>query len=325
MRAFVIALGLLVAGQAARAVPEPLLWWSFDDGLRPTHAQVGDLTATLNGGGGGPRYLVKDAVGGASLPALDCNGDALRFSGDDYVEAAGGLAGYDGFQAMTLAAWVRLDAYNGAVIAKYDTHNQWVSYYLGVQSINGKVGYLRTLVGGAGGVTQWNEIYVGADSAANAVPLNQWTHIAVVWSGGTNFEFYVNGVPWAAPPFSSGNFTGMYVGTTPISIGSITSASGGFVGRSDFLVGDIDDPRIWNVALSAADIATLASGGDTVESCAMCPIDCSEEPVGEVFYGVVANGDGTLGSIQCWHDADGIDCRKDLSGALLVGPPECAP
>lgn len=323
MRAFVIGLAVLLAEDVARAVPEPLLWWNFDDGSRPTQAMGGVMAATLDGGGGGPRFLVKDEVAGATLPTLDCNGDALRFDGDDYVEAAAGLAGYDGFQAVTLAAWVRLDDYNGAVIAKYDTHNQWVSYYLGVQSAGANVGYLRAIIGGSGGVTQSNEVLVYADTAGGAVPLGVWTHVAVVWSGGTNFSFYVNGLPVSSTAQAQGAFLGMYAGTTPITFGSVRSTSGGAVGRGDFLRGDIDDARIWDEALDAADMAALASGGATVESCPMCPIDCREEPVGEVFFGVVQKADGTLGSIQCWHDADGIDCRKDLSGALLVGPPEC--
>lgn len=322
MRAFVIALGVLVAGQA-RAVPEPMLWWTFDDGLRPTRAQVGGISAALDGGGGGPRFVMKDGLVGATLPTLDCNADALRFDGDDYVEAAAGLTGYDGFQAVTLAAWVRLDNYGGAVIAKYDTHNQWVSYYLGVQSAGANVGYLRAIIGGAGGYTQFNEVLVYADTPGGVVPLGVWTHVAVVWSGGTNFSFYVNGLPVSSTAQAQGAFLGMYEGTTAITLGSVRSTSGGVVGRGDFLRGDIDDARIWDEALGAGDMAVLASGGATVESCPMCPIDCREEPVGEVFFGVVQKGDGTLGSIQCWHDADGIDCRRDLSGALLVGPPEC--
>jgi hypothetical protein len=321
MRVLVIALVMFVA-MPAHAVPEPRLWWPLDDGLDPTEALVGDFDGTLNGGGG-PRYVVKDNLAGTVAP-LDCNGDALRFDGDDYVEIAPGVAGLDGFAALTLAAWVRLDAYGGAIIAKYDTHNQWVSYYFSVQSV-GASSYVRTLVGGAGGVGQFNEVYVGADSEHDVVALDTWTHVAVVWSGGTNFAIYVNGAPVTSTPFSNRTFTGMYSGTTPISLGSVTSVSGREVGRSDYLQGDLDDPRIWDVALTAEDIAVLAAGGATIESCAMCPVDCQEEPIGEVFYGVVERADGTLGSIQCWHDADGIDCRTDLSGALLVGPPECAP
>lgn len=319
----VVALCLQMSGQDARAVPEPTLWWSFDDGQNPTSPLAGIYSGVLAGGGGGPRYLVSGAISGATLPGLDCNGDALRFDGNDYVEIAPGVAGLDGFSALTLSAWVRLEQYSGAIIAKYDTHNQWVSYYISVQTIPGKVGYVRALIGGAGGANQSNEVYVGADTAANAVPLNTWTHVAAVWSGGSNITIYVNGAAVPSTAFANGNFTGMYSGTTPISIGSVTSTSGGLVGRGDYLTGDLDDARIWNIALSAQDIAELAAGGGTVAACDVCPIECGG--TAEVFFGVVRNSEGTLGSIQCWRDAGGIDCRTDVSGALLVGPPECAP
>jgi len=97
--------------------------------------------------------------------------------------------------------------------------------------------------------------YVRVDPAATttdraargtaSLPINTWSHIATTYDG-ANQRFYVNGI---------------LVGTTP-GAGSITVSNGALrIGGNnsstgEFFQGFIDEVRIYNRALSAADIAT---------------------------------------------------------------------
>ena len=79
-----------------------------------------------------------------------------------------------------------------------------------------------------------------------AIPLNTWTHLATTYDG-ANMRFYVNGV---------------LVGTTP-GTGTINAANGALriggnnsapLGQGEFFKGLIDEVRIYNRALSSAEI-----------------------------------------------------------------------
>jgi hypothetical protein len=77
-----------------------------------------------------------------------------------------------------------------------------------------------------------------------ALPLNVWTHIATTYDG-TNMRFYINGA---------------LVGTKA-QTGSITRANGplrigGNLSSGEFFQGLIDEVRVYNRALSAAEITT---------------------------------------------------------------------
>lgn len=320
-----VLLGLGFGGSAL-ALPEPLLWWPFDDGLDPTAELVRGLSGDLNAhgsGSSGPTFVAAGTSG--SVPGVDCNRSALSFDGsDDYVAIADPGGTLDGFTAVTLSAWVKPDGTGGgSVISKYDTHDGWVSYYLGLNPNDLRV---RLLIGGVGGVGAQNEVYIGADGATLSPGV--WSHIVGVWSGGTgpsSIRMYVNGVESATSYFANREFSGMYQGTVPIEIGAVHSVSGREVGRSAFYRGLIDDPRIYDTALSASDVAELAVGGGSIDACEVCPIACQPQTE-RVFFGVVRRGsDGSLGSVQCWSVGSAVECRRDASGALLVGPPECSP
>ncbi|MDW8273367.1 MAG: LamG-like jellyroll fold domain-containing protein, partial [Chitinophagales bacterium] len=79
-----------------------------------------------------------------------------------------------------------------------------------------------------------------------APPVNQWTHLALVRSGGT-ISLYANGT-------LVGNFTTSYstaiTPTTPMFIGSSTHTTG------QNFIGSIDEFRLWNVARSPSEISS---------------------------------------------------------------------
>ncbi len=135
---------------------------------------------------------------------------------------------------------------------------------------------------------------VGTNTGGTVIPLNQWTHIAVSWTGGSPWtvSFYVNG----ALSGGTASFSGTWApNTNPLLIGSSTFWT------SEFFNGSIDEVRIWQPALTAAQVATnrFISLGD----------------------GAAANASGALtsnsaysGLISSWTFNTGGTAYDDISG-----------
>ena len=79
-----------------------------------------------------------------------------------------------------------------------------------------------------------------------AVPLGVWTHLAVTYDG-TTLRLYVNGVLRSSTAASGG----IAASTAPLRIGGNTVFS---VPGTEYFAGLIDEVRIYNRALSAAEI-----------------------------------------------------------------------
>lgn len=157
----------------------------------------------------------------------------LNFDGtDDVVNLGTGLTSYfTGRTQVTLQAWVRPETATGlgTIIGNYNYPN----------NINAMQMMLRR-----DGLqyTFWLDTGSGYTSiaAVNAVVLNTWQHVTGTWDGST-MRLYING-----NLVNSAAKTGTIPAkTTSFSIGSNVAE------RFD---GDIDEIRIWNVALAPTDI-----------------------------------------------------------------------
>ena len=87
---------------------------------------------------------------------------------------------------------------------------------------------------------------------ASATTLNQWDHVCNVYNSSTSRYAYINGVASSENTTDVGSqdtATGLQVGARITS-----SAAGNYAG------GDIAEVGIWNVALTADEIASLADG-----------------------------------------------------------------
>src|SRR5207248_10159623 len=101
---------------------------------------------------------------------------------------------------------------------------------------------------GPAGYLRLTQVASTADSgvrSATAIPMNTWTHLATTYDG-TNQRFYVNGV----------------LVKTVVNAGAIVQSNGALrIGGNnssfyEFFNGLIDEVRVYNRALSAAEIAT---------------------------------------------------------------------
>jgi hypothetical protein len=212
------------SNQASANVPAPssgvVAAYSFNAGQGTTLA---DVSGSGNHG----------TLSGATWTTSGRNGGGLNFDGINDWVTVNDSASLDLTTGMTLEAWVRPTATGtvwrtlvfkeragGMVYAMYA--NQNTNRPVGQVDIGGE----RNAIGTA------------------AVPLNTWTHIATTYDG-ANLRLYVNGV---------------LVATTPVT-GSIPNSSGvlRMGGNSvwpEWLAGTLDDVRVYNRALTQAQIQT---------------------------------------------------------------------
>jgi hypothetical protein len=202
-------------------------WWKLDDGS-------GDVAADA-GAGGLDGTLLGDPAWTDGIA-----GKALQFDGDgDYVDLSN-HPDFDITGRITVSAWIKVDAFDKpyqTIISKGDT--SWR-----LQRSAGT----DTLEFGCMGVPVPNNPVWGGIYGKTNVNDGQWHHALGTYDGST-ISLYVDGdldVSVEAPGSIKTNDKPVYIGENSEKPGR-------------FWNGLIDDVRVYNYALSADEIATLAS------------------------------------------------------------------
>ncbi len=138
---------------------------------------------------------------------------------------------------FTIAAWTYPS--NGGIVASLGTVSGIDRHLMALSTATTKFD-IQSNVGGSVGT---------ATSSANFTT-NQWTHVCGVFNSTTDRSAYLNGVldGTNSTNVSFGSITRFYIGTR------IFTTAGGFFN------GSIAEVGIWNAALTAAEIASLADG-----------------------------------------------------------------
>ena len=232
-------LGLASSGLAAPAsAGDTTIDLRNTSGLAPgQQVQIGTGSAAET------RTIAHITNSGATGPRVPGKiGNAVQLSGNgEYVDLPDGIV--SGLHDFTISAWVNPSA-NSAWSRVFDFGTGTNDYMFLTLSAGGGPMRFAITTSGNGAEQQIN--------APGTLPLNTWSHVAVTLSGTTG-TLYVNGQPVG----TNNNMT-----LNPAALGATNQD---WIGRSQFsgdpfLGATVDDFQIYDHALSAAEIATLASG-----------------------------------------------------------------
>jgi len=172
-------------------------------------------------------------------------GGALQFNGSSSIVNIAHSASLALSSGMTLEAWVNPSANAGTSV-----NDGWRTVIMKERSTTGLAYGLYSNDGDSNpsrpaGYIRNNGTDVEAANGP-AVPLGVWTHLAVTYDG-TTLRLYVNGVLRNSVAAAGG----ITASTAPLRIGGNTVFS---VPGTEYFAGLIDEVRIYNRALSAAEI-----------------------------------------------------------------------
>lgn len=222
---------------AAPSGPAPLAWWKLDE-------SSGTTAADSSGNG-----YTGTTVGNPAWVAGKV-GNALDLSPTKYVNIPDAPGLRFGSGNFTMAAWIKPpDATQmGAIVSKTDAANESVVLLIGsfANFMNTASKRLSILFGD---FSSSNYAAVSADDVAN----NTWRHVAVTRTSSA-VTLYVDGSPVSSSTTDTGwnaIITAPIFNTGPWQIGY-------YNGNWPF-TGLVDDVRLYNTALTASDIATIAA------------------------------------------------------------------
>lgn len=253
-----------------------------------------------------------------------CDG-AFDFNGvDNYIVLPDSLAtDLDGLNTITISAWV----YNRG--AEFWGYRNILRMDYGSRDDTNPKG-LRGIMFRLGGNPHWGDVqnkfavvigtdrFPTKDSAINLetiedIPLNVWTHVAVVYDS-SSVTLFVNGVAPAQIRKTEGKHTHSVVPNGDPhwgllkTIGSMPGigVSDHFTGQYEFWNGMIDDLKIFNTALSSIEVEQLsvcaeppvASFTKTEEVQPGELVTFTDTSTGEITDWLWDFGDGTMSTVQ---------------------------
>ncbi|MHC4536525.1 MAG: PA14 domain-containing protein, partial [Planctomycetota bacterium] len=227
---------LLVLGFCSNAALADLIgYWPFDEG-KGTET----IDATGNGNDGTFNGDVEWVIG--------YEGDGVHFDSAGERIVVGPIDPTAGTDAMTLAAWINWEGLGHTreqqgIIGKrlgWDP-GTGIKWFWQAQP-SGALLFRADWANGGGTGLWWGNTQL--------VPYaNEWTHVALTWDNGTAIQ-YING-----EEVSTGNITFQDTADdTPVTIGCVDSTN------NEHFVGTIDEVRIYNHALTPAEIQDIMLG-----------------------------------------------------------------
>jgi hypothetical protein len=221
-------------------------------------------------------------------------GNGLGFNGTTSSSQTADANSLDLPASGTIETWVKLNAINTwhGLIGKGNANDNTTHNY--ALEINGSTNQAECSIGDGAAA-------IFADSTT-VLTTGTFYHLACVWDG-TNLKVYVNGALEHSTPQS----ITPAVNTSPLYIGQF---GGGF----DFLNGTMDDARIYNRALSVAEVTTDmntsidgAGGSDTTAPTVAVTAPASGATVKGASVSVTATANDNVGVVGVQFLLDGVN------------------
>ncbi len=217
-------------------------YWKMDE--LSAGSTVKDFTVygnngTPNGAGGANNLPQPDTSVPYNMNAADIR--SLDFDGtDDYVDAGNGSSLQITSSEMTMSAWVKVDAWPltgsyPAILSKVSGVSPYGGYQMNLAGDTGNQFDCAMAINSTWRVRRSTSTYA----------TGTWYHVACVYDGSA-LTIYVNGTADGSDPYT----------------GAIRNVSANLLfgkngGASSFLNGKIDEARVYNRALSPAEIQAL--------------------------------------------------------------------
>jgi len=206
--------------------------------------------------------FVGDTTWSASgAPAPQGSTASIAFDGaGDYIQTVGGFKGVTGTNPRTLSAWIQTSSNDDQDILSWGSDSGGQKWVFRVQNDSGKVGAIRVEVNGG--------YVVGHQAVGNGA----WHHVAATWENdGTpdvsDVKLYVDGIPQSLTAIdtqsrNTASSADVRIGSEPWNTGRP-------------FTGLLDEVRIYNEVLSAADIRVLATGSPDIPPGMLCDASVS--------------------------------------------------
>ncbi|MFA6432514.1 MAG: LamG domain-containing protein [Candidatus Paceibacterota bacterium] len=244
-------------------------WWTMDG----KNTNWGTNTTGDISGNGNTGTLVNMST--STSPTQGEIGQALIFDGvNDYVDA-GSASSVDDIETtgsgMTISMWIYPRGYGSS--------NAGVIVGKGANFVSG---YFQFVFDGYGPTLAFQKDYDGASNLDARIPfaatrLNKWQHLTVTWDGSAtaaNIHFYINGAEITKSYTANG--VGNKLSDASYSLGIGSRIAGNYTN------GTLDDVRIYNRALSGAEVAKLytATAGNKIATSQIGPANLNSGLVG---------------------------------------------
>ena len=234
----------MASGQCVAPPPGIVAWWSGD-------GNAADIAGTNSG-------TLKN--GATYAPGLV--GQAFNFDGvDDCVEATTSeLFNFNGGQGdFTIEAWIKPEDLRPCGFLAKATPSPYSGWSFGFTA-DGSLFFT--------GIGKWT-----AQTPPGAVQAGVWQHVAIARTG-SSYRLFKNGIEVAAIAHS-GN---LETSTTALRIGTT------YADWTQYrFAGLIDEPAIYNRALSSNEIATIYTAG-SAGKCKSAPMSITTQPQSQVGY-----------------------------------------
>jgi hypothetical protein len=243
------------AWEASLDKPKPV-YWGPANGLVAHYALNGDLNAQVLVAPDGKASPLGLQDGEAPF-VQGRMGKAASFNGKAYMQG-GDVAGFDskGYRddPFSMAAWIYPTAPTGAIISKSADVPEPRGY--GLQLKDGKVQFNY--------VNDWLDDGIRIESE-RSLDLNQWHQVTLTYDGtryAKSLQIYVDGEAWKAKAFVDD-----INNSSPLKRDLLRIGGGG--GPQNRFQGNIEDVRVYNRALTAAEASVLADSMPIAEIAAM--------------------------------------------------------